>query len=99
MNQLLKPRSHLLATVALLAPWMAMAESHLDSGATTTALHATAHVNFKIVIPTVLYLNVVSGDTRLGRPYTVTVMTTARSVTIVPCTRGQGPILCTAATP
>jgi hypothetical protein len=124
----------LIASVVLFMPMMAMAESHLDCGAIAASLNATAHVNFKIVIPKVLYLNVASEDDRAGAP-TVVVMSTGRDVTLnatlrapaaagpasvhaaagssivltatarksiaqnVPCTRGNGPVVCTASMP
>ena len=46
-----------VSTAALLLPLMTMAESHLHTG-TGAALVATAHMNFKIVIPQVLSLQV-----------------------------------------
>jgi hypothetical protein len=125
----------LIAGVVLLIPMMAVADSHIESGASTASLNATAHLNFKIVIPKVLYLNVVSGDDRIAGAPTVAVMSTGRDVTLnatlrvptagvpasidkaaagsivlmaaarksiaqnVPCTRGDGPIVCTASMP
>jgi hypothetical protein len=96
---------NLIATLALLMPLMAAAESHTDSGAATASLNATAHLNFKIVIPTVLYLQVASGDDRIAGAQTVAVMSTGRNVTMnatvltaaarrslaqdVPCSRGD----------
>jgi hypothetical protein len=125
----------LIASVVLFMPMMAMAESHLDTGAISASLNATAHLNFKIVIPKVLYLNVASDDDRIAGAPTVAVMSTGRDVTLnatlrapaaggpasvhapagssivltaaarksiaqnVPCTRGGGPIVCTASMP
>src|SRR6266852_2333115 len=72
--------SSLITSLALLTPLMAVAESHIDSGAATTALNATAHLNFKIVIPKVLYLHVASEDDRIADAQTVAVMSTGRDV-------------------
>ena len=58
--------------VILLLPALASAESLLAPVPRNAASHATAHVDFKIVIPSVLYLQV--GDT-------ATVATNSRSVT------------------
>jgi hypothetical protein len=96
---------NLIATLALLMPLMAAAESHIDSGAATARLNATAHLNFKIVIPRVLYLQVASGDDRIAGAQTAAVMSTGRNVTMnatvltaaarrplaqdVPCSRGD----------
>jgi len=73
---------NLIATLALLMPLMASAESHVDSGAATARLNATAHLNFKIVIPRVLYLKVASGDDPIAGAQTVAVMSTGRNVTM-----------------
>ena len=48
----------LIGSAALLLPWAAVPESRVDTAAANSALQATARVNFKIVIPQVLYLNV-----------------------------------------
>jgi hypothetical protein len=94
----------LIATVMLLMPMMAAAESHIESGALTAALNATAHLNFKIVIPKVIYLQVASGAELIAGGQTVSVMSTGRDVTLnatvltaarrsiaqnAPCTRGD----------
>jgi hypothetical protein len=125
----------LIAGVVLVMPIMAVAESHMGSGSATARLNATAHANFKIVIPSVLYLNVASEDNPIPGARTVMVMSTGRDITLnatvraptaglpvsigtaaagnivltaaarksiaqnVPCTRGDGPIVCTASMP
>jgi hypothetical protein len=48
------------ATLAL--PLMASAESNVQTGAATAAPGATAHVDFQIVIPKILYLRVGTGS-------------------------------------
>ena len=52
-----------LASAAVLAlPMVASAESNFQTGAAATALTATAHVDFQVVIPKVLYLRVGTGS-------------------------------------
>ncbi len=125
----------LIAGLVLLMPIMSMAESHMDAGAAAARLNATAHVNFKIVIPSILYLNVASEDNPIPGAPNVTVISTGRNVALnatvraptiglpasinaaaagsilltaaarksisrnVPCTSGDGPIVCTASMP
>jgi len=72
----------LIATIALFMPLMAAAESQVESGAATAALSATAHLNFKIVIPKVLYLQVASKAELITGEQTVAVMSTGREVTL-----------------
>lgn len=72
----------LIATVVLLMPLMARAGSHVASSAATGTLAATAHLNFKIVIPTVLYLHVASQVELIAGEQTVAVMSTGRDVTL-----------------
>jgi hypothetical protein len=80
------------STAALLLPLMAVAESHLQSG-TGAAFVATAHVNFKIVIPKVLSLQV-------GDSGPLAIMSNGRTVAHAVCaSAGAGPILCTASLP
>jgi hypothetical protein len=77
-----------ICVVALLLPSMVAAESHLQTKAAGTASVATARVNFKIVIPTVLYMQVGNAaDRALGaaRPLgaeTVAIMSNSRNVTL-----------------
>jgi hypothetical protein len=84
-----------ICVVAVLLPSMVAAESHLQTKAAGTASVATARVNFKIVIPTVLYLQVGNAaDRALGadRPLggadrhlgaeTVAIMSNSRNVTL-----------------
>ena len=48
----------LIGTTALLLPLTAATESHLQTGPAGAGLSAAAQVNFKIIIPKVLYLHV-----------------------------------------
>lgn len=50
-----------LASTVLLLPWLAAADSQIEGGAGRAALRASAHVDFKIVIPRMLALDVDPG--------------------------------------
>jgi len=52
----------LVGAGALMLPLMTFAESNVQTGAATAAPGATAHVDFTIVIPKVLYLRVGAGS-------------------------------------
>jgi hypothetical protein len=71
-----------MTTFALLMPLMAVAESHSESGAATPALLATAHLNFKIVIPKVLSMQVAGEGDRIAGAQMVAVRSTGRNVTM-----------------
>jgi hypothetical protein len=81
-----------MGTAALLLPMMVAGESHIQTEAAGTAATASAHVNFKIVIPKVLYLRVNGGNEPTesapseGAPsegaQTVAVMSNSRNVTL-----------------
>jgi len=64
------------ATLAL--PLMASAESNVQSGAATAAPGATAHVDFSIVIPKILYLRVGTGSS-----YTTGALTSNGAIDLV----------------
>ncbi len=53
----------LLGAASLALPLVAFAESNVQTGAATAAPGATAHVDFSIVIPKILYLRVGTGST------------------------------------
>ena len=67
----------LIGSAALLLPWAAVPESRVETAAANAALQATAHVNFKIVIPQVLYLHV-GADAAAAD--TVAIMSNSRNV-------------------
>ena len=52
----------LLAVTAATVPLLCHAESNVQSGAATAAPGATAHVDFTIIIPKILYLRVGTGS-------------------------------------
>jgi hypothetical protein len=68
-----------IGAAALLLPLSAAPESHIQAQTTNAAangaVNAAAHVNFKIVIPQVLYLHVADADT-------VAVMSNSRNVAL-----------------
>jgi hypothetical protein len=72
-----------MSMAALLLPLMVAADSHIQTKAASAALAATSHVDFKIVIPTVLYMHVESGNDRTTRgAETVAIMSNSRNVTL-----------------
>jgi hypothetical protein len=81
----------LMSTAALLMPMMAAPESHVQTAAASTATnaaaHVAAHVNFKIVIPTVLYLRMASADDGGGGAKTMIIMSNGRNVMLNPTAR------------
>jgi len=72
----------LVSTAGLLLPLMASPESHVQTGAASVASSASAHVNFKIVIPQVLFLQVGSRNNRAEDAQTVSILSNSRSVTL-----------------
>lgn len=68
----------LIGSAALLLPWAAVPESRVETAAATAALQASARVNFKIVVPQVLYLNVGGADAAAAE--TVAIMSNSRNV-------------------
>jgi hypothetical protein len=72
----------LMAGAALLLPLTAVPESRIESGTASTASSAMAHVNFKIVIPQVLYLRVGPGNDGVAGTQTVAIMSNGRNVTL-----------------
>jgi hypothetical protein len=70
----------LMSSAALLLPIAAVPESRIASDEAGAALQATAHVNFKIVIPKVLYLHVGLEEERDPDAQTVAVMSNSRNV-------------------
>jgi hypothetical protein len=69
-----------LAAAALLSPWPVTAESSLVSGAGTAHVGATAHLDFKIVIPPVLALRIDGASLAAGAAPRVSVFSNTRHV-------------------
>jgi hypothetical protein len=72
----------LITGVALLLPITAVPESQIETGTASTAPSAAAHVNFKIVIPQVLYLRVGAGSDEPADAQTVAIMSNGRNATL-----------------
>lgn len=68
----------LLGTAALALPLVAFSESNVQTGAATASPGATAHVDFSIVIPKILYLRVGTGST-----YTTGALTSNPAVDLI----------------
>jgi len=76
-----------VGTAALLLSPTATPDSHLQTQAGSAASSAAAHVNFKIIIPPVLYLHVASANEGAADPQTVAVMSNNHNVTLTATTR------------
>lgn len=90
-----------MSTAALLLPLTAATDSRVKSAAPGTSVSATAQVNFKIVIPTVLYLHMHSGSQTSGVE-NVSIMSNGRNVTLNattpdPSVRARGNVILSAA--
>ncbi len=68
----------LLAAAAAAAPLLCHAESNVQTGASTAAPGATAHVDFQITIPKILYLRVGTGSS-----YTTGVLSSVGTVDLI----------------
>src|SRR5947208_6388532 len=68
----------LLAAAAAAVPLLCHAESNVQTGASTAAPGATAHVDFQITIPKILYLRVGTGSS-----YTTGVLSSVGTVDLV----------------
>jgi hypothetical protein len=66
----------------LLLPLWAGAESHLQGGPVSGKVSATAHVDFRILIPKVLSLGVAGGDTQGPGTQRVAIFSNSRNATL-----------------
>ena len=81
-----------MSTAALLLPLMVAADSHIQTKAADAAATVTNHLDFKIIIPTVLYLHVGSANDGTTRgAETVAIMSNSRNVTLNGTVRSPGP--------
>jgi hypothetical protein len=81
-----------MSTAALLLPLMVAADSHIQTKAAGAAATVTSHLDFKIIIPTVLYLHVGSANDRTTRgAETVAIMSNSRNVTLNGTVRSPEP--------
>lgn len=79
----------LMGSAALLVPLLAVPESRIQTAEPGAALQATAHVNFKIVIPKVLYLRLEGAND--GDAQTVAIMSNSRNVWLTASMGGAQP--------
>ena len=77
----------LLGAGALLLPLMVSAESNVQTGTATAAPGATAHVDFSIVIPKILYLRVGTGSA-----YTSGTLTSANTIDLITFSPAAGTV-------
>lgn len=79
----------LIGSAALLLPMAAVPESRIETPAANSAMQATAHLNFKIVIPKVLYLHVAGANDRDAQ--TVAIVSNSRNVWLTASVRTTEP--------
>jgi hypothetical protein len=72
----------LIAATSLLLPLWAAAESHVQAAPRSGKVSATAHVDFKIVIPNVLSVGLADGDTQGPGAQRVAIFSNSRNVTL-----------------
>jgi hypothetical protein len=72
----------LMGIAVSLLPLAAVPESRVETRAANAALSAAAHVNFKIIIPKVLYLQVGDANDRILDAQTVAVLSNGHSVSL-----------------
>jgi hypothetical protein len=77
----------LVGAGALMLPLMAFAESNVQTGAATAAPGATAHLDFSIVIPKILYLRVGTGSA-----YTTGALTSVNTVDLITFSPAAGTV-------
>jgi hypothetical protein len=78
----------LIGAAAITLPLIAQAESNVATG--TGTLTATAHVDFSVVIPKVLYLRVGTGSTYTGTTPSLTSLATIDTITFSPAAGSVG---------
>jgi hypothetical protein len=78
------------AWIAILLVSQAAAESQLTVSSRDTASHAAGRVDFKIIIPTVLYLSVADDAEAVLGGKVATIVSNGRSVTFRADPRGNG---------
>ena len=76
----------LLAATSLLLALGAAAESHLQTAPESKKVSATAHVDFRIVIPKVLSVGLAGGDTQGPGAQRVAIFSNSRNVTLAAST-------------
>ncbi len=76
------PRAALASCAALLLPFLAAADSQVESGSARAALKATAHLDFKIVIPPVLSMDMADSLEVVRGAQTVAIYTNSHNATL-----------------
>jgi hypothetical protein len=76
----------LITATSLLLPLWAAAESHLQARTASGKVSATAHVDFRIVIPKVLSVGLAGGDTQGPGVQRVAIFSNSRNVTLAAST-------------
>jgi hypothetical protein len=71
-----------MSATTLLLPLWAAAESHLQAAPESRKVPATAHVDFRIVIPKVLSVGMAGGDTQDPAAQKVAIFSNSRNVTL-----------------
>jgi hypothetical protein len=77
----------MLGAGALMLPLLAFAESNVQTGAATASPGATAHVDFSIVIPKILYLRVGAGSA-----YTTGTLSSVNTVDLITFSPAAGTV-------
>jgi hypothetical protein len=72
----------LMGIAISLLPLTAVPESRVGTGAPNAPLSSAAHLNFKIIIPKVLYLQVGNGEDRVLDAQTVAVQSNGHTVSL-----------------
>jgi hypothetical protein len=80
-----------MSTAALLLPLVVAADSHIRTESASAAAVATTHLDFKIVVPTVLSLHVGGANDRTSGAETVAIMSNGRNVTMSATVRTPEP--------
>jgi len=75
-----------MTATSLLLPLWAAAESHLQAAPQSGKVSATAHVDFRIVIPKVLSVGLKGGDTQGFGAQKVAIYSNGRNVTLAAST-------------
>ena len=81
-KRLRTPRAALASCAALLLPFLAAADSQVESGSARAALKATAHLDFKIVIPPVLSMDMADTLEVVRGAQTVAIYTNSHNATL-----------------
>lgn len=76
------PRAAVAGCAALLLPLLAAADSRVESGPARSRLETQAHLDFKIVIPRVLSMDIADGPAEVRGAQTVAIYTNSHNATL-----------------